>query len=583
MVRTKLIQSMAKSKVKSFLLLYLFTALPAAAQDISQIAQSDPLIITGSVGTNNTYYHSSIGNGYQSPLSNSIYLNLNISVYGFSMPFSLYYTNDNLDFNYPHLSFNLNPQYKNWTGYIGTGSMAYSSYVLSMSFNGIGVEYNDGKRLRFGAWYGTLRNAVNDDPTNPNARDPQYKRIGYGFKAGYGNSSNYLDVYFLKAYERLKSLDEYWQRKIAPQDNIVVGLKGNLKPFSFLNLSANAAMSAFSTDTRVELVPDGLVDSKWGKVFDTRYSSLARFAGDFGATVTMKRASLSAMYRFIQPDYTSMGAYYMSNNYHSLGLTMTASPINNLSLAATFSGQADNLSGKQLFTTRGFVYSANANTRIANIVNLSAGYNGYTQVQGDGAAHVNDTTKVNRLMQSFTLTPSVAFDTNQLTHGIALSASLTDNKDRNKFSTGQSDVTSFALGLNYSLGVKPWEMDFGLSLNHQESKGYQTKYISNIASLTTGRSFLKEKNLNISATVNLIYNEVKAKSKSLSMGADLSMDYTLKKVHVFSLTAGMNKYGDVNQTKRRSSLDATDISASFNYAYTFSLVQIKNKKAKKTE
>ena len=45
----------------------------------------------------------------------------------------------------------------------------------------------------------------------------------------------------------------------------------------------------------------------------------------------------------------------------------------------------------------------------------------------------------------------------------------------------------------------------------------------------------------------------------------------------------MNKYGDVNQTKRRSSLDATDISASFNYAYTFSLVQIKNKKAKKTE
>jgi len=165
MVRTKLIQSLAKSKVKSFLLLYLFTALPAAAQDISQIAQSDPLIITGSVGTNNTYYHSSIGNGYQSPLSNSIYLNLNISVYGFSMPFSLYYTNDNLDFNYPHLSFNLNPQYKNWTGYIGTGSMSYSSYVLSMSFNGIGVEYNDGKRLR--SAHGTARCAMPSTTTPP--------------------------------------------------------------------------------------------------------------------------------------------------------------------------------------------------------------------------------------------------------------------------------------------------------------------------------------------------------------------------------------------------------------------------------
>ena len=124
-------------------------ALTAQAQDISQIAKSDPLIITGAVGTQNTYYHSSVGDGYASPLSNMVFLNLNISVYGFSMPFSLYYTNDNLDFNYPHLSFNLNPRYKNWTGYLGRGSMEYSSYVMDMSFNGIGVEYNDGKRLRF--------------------------------------------------------------------------------------------------------------------------------------------------------------------------------------------------------------------------------------------------------------------------------------------------------------------------------------------------------------------------------------------------------------------------------------------------
>ena len=74
-------------------------ALTAQAQDISQIAKSDPLIITGAVGTQNTYYHSSVGDGYASPLSNMVFLNLNISVYGFSMPFSLYYTNDNLDFN----------------------------------------------------------------------------------------------------------------------------------------------------------------------------------------------------------------------------------------------------------------------------------------------------------------------------------------------------------------------------------------------------------------------------------------------------------------------------------------------------
>ena len=43
------------------------------AQNISQIADSDPLIITGSIGTNNTYYHTTGGSGYMSPLSNSIF------------------------------------------------------------------------------------------------------------------------------------------------------------------------------------------------------------------------------------------------------------------------------------------------------------------------------------------------------------------------------------------------------------------------------------------------------------------------------------------------------------------------------
>ena len=144
----------------------LFTS-SAVAQDISQIAKSDPLVITGAVGTQNTYYYSSVGDGYSSPLSNMLFVNMNISVYGFSMPFSLYYSNDNLSFNYPHLSFNLNPRYKNWTGYVGRGSMAFSQYVMDMSFNGLGVEYDDGKRWRFGAFYGQLRKAINEYKKHP--------------------------------------------------------------------------------------------------------------------------------------------------------------------------------------------------------------------------------------------------------------------------------------------------------------------------------------------------------------------------------------------------------------------------------
>ena len=61
------------------------------------------------------------------------------------------------------------------------------------------------------------------------------------------------------------------------------------------------------------------------------------------------------------------------------------------------------------------------------------------------------------------------------------------------------------------------------------------------------------------------------------MGGDLSVGYTLNKVHVFSLTAGVSKYGDVNVVKRRSSLDQTDVTVSLNYTYTFSLYELKRK------
>jgi hypothetical protein len=246
-------------------------------------------------------------------------------------------------------------------------------------------------------------------------------------------------------------------------------------------------------------------------------------------------------------------------------------------LSGNFSAQEDNLTNKQLYTTRGFVFGASAGTRLGNNINLNVGYNGYLQNQGDGMAVVNDTTQVKRAMHSISFVPSYMTETDNYSHAVSISTSYTENKDLNKYSTGQSDVKSLAVGASYNLGVKDWETDFTLSLSHQTSKGYDTRYISDIASLSTGRSFLKEKNLSVSATMSLCYNEVKYQSKNLSIGADASVGYTLKDVHVFSLSAGMNKYGDVNINKTRSSLDATDITASFSYTYTFSLFELKRK------
>lgn len=95
------------------------------------------------------------------------------------------------------------------------------------------------------------------------------------------------------------------------------------------------------------------------------------------------------------------------------------------------------------------------------------------------------------------------------------------------------------------------------------------------------RAFFEDKTLQVAANISLCYNEIQYQSKNLSVGGDMSVGYTLKKNHVFSFMAALSKYGDVNLTHTRSTLDATDLNLSLNYTYTFSLLEIKRKADKK--
>lgn len=548
------------------------------AQNISQIAESDPLIITGSIGTNNTYYHSSVGNGYMSPLSNSVFANLNINVYGFSIPFSLYFSNDNLNFNYPQFSFNLTPSYKNFTAHIGQSTIPFSNYILNMSFNGVGLEYK-GPKFRASAFYGVLRRAINDNPEDLNPRKPQYKRYGWGFSTGYGNGANSIDIYFLRAYDSEGSLNEVWREQVQSQENLLVGIKGLVSFKNRVSLSANLATSAFTADKNSPKVTVGEA-TRFDKVFEAKYTSQVRFAGDASLSFNLPWLNASVSYKMIQPDYVSLGTYYTSNNYHSLGVNLSTTLFKQIMLSGSFSGQSDNLSKQKQYTTKGYVYNAMAAWNKGN-VSLSAMYNGYLQAQSDGTLQVNDTTEVHRILHSMSLMTNYSLSRTNLDHTFSLSGNYTINKDLNKFSVGQSDVNTMALGASYMMNVKPWETSFTLALSHQETKGFNSVYRSDVASLSTGRSFLKEKNLNVSATVSLNYNEVQHQSKSLSMGIDLSAGYTLKKYHTFSLTGSVSKYGDVNVTKTTSGLDATDVRISLNYLYTFTLLHISKKKKTK--
>ena len=86
---------------------------------------------------------------------------------------------------------------------------------------------------------------------------------------------------------------------------------------------------------------------KWENIFDVRYSSLMRFAGDATLNLNLPLGiNTSISYRMVQPDYKSLGTYYMSNNYQSLGVSASTTLFKKISLSANYSGQNDNLTSR---------------------------------------------------------------------------------------------------------------------------------------------------------------------------------------------------------------------------------------------
>ena len=326
-----------------------------------------------------------------------------------------------------------------------------------------------------------------------------------------------------------------------------------------MTLTVNAATSAFTTDTRAPKVESGKV-TRFDNIFEAKYTSSMRFAGDASMAVSLRGLNASLFYRIIQPDYNTLGSSYMSNNFHSLGV--------------------NNLSNEQLYTTRGYVYSANAGTRLGKM-SLSLRYSGYLQDQGDGSAKVTDSTRVHRIMHSISGSVSRNWQTEQLSHTLGLSGSVSMNRDLNRYATGKSDVTTVSGGVNYCLLVEPWHTDFSATLNHQESRGYQRRYTSDILALTASRSFFENNPLTLSATLSTCYNKMRKMRENMSLGGDMQATYSLKKVHNFSLTAGISRSNDVNISSNEDMYNVTEFNVGMSYTYTFTLLEIKRSAEKK--
>src|SRR5688572_17405042 len=106
-------------KLYSVVLVLLFISFSTIGQNLETIGKEKPIKISGGVSLTQIAYGVSGIESRRSPYSYFASGNLNVSLYGFSIPLSFSLSNQNVTFQQPFNQFALHPTYKWATAHVG--------------------------------------------------------------------------------------------------------------------------------------------------------------------------------------------------------------------------------------------------------------------------------------------------------------------------------------------------------------------------------------------------------------------------------------------------------------------------------
>ena len=104
------------------------------AQDLGSIGKPNPLSVNGGISINQIGYGAVGIDSRRDPYSYFASGNLTLSLYGWSVPFTFSYSNQQSSFSQPFNQYSLHPTYKGFTGHFGNTSMTFSPYTLAVSY-----------------------------------------------------------------------------------------------------------------------------------------------------------------------------------------------------------------------------------------------------------------------------------------------------------------------------------------------------------------------------------------------------------------------------------------------------------------
>lgn len=553
------------------LLMTWLSAIPVAAQDISTIATQKPFAVSGALDMRLIGYQSKGIPARRSPLSWVISGSPTISLYGIRIPVSFTFSEQERSFSQPFNQFGLSPKYKWATLHAGYRNISFSPYTLAgHTMLGAGIELNPGK-LRFGLMTGRLNRATTVDTTTGAVRPYSFSRFGTAVKLGYGTEKNYIDLSFLQAKDREKDFNiNPDSARIRPAANAVLGTSFKISVLKNFQVFGDGGISVFTRDSRSDLEVE--IDSS--RKFLRSVSDVLKVNGtteyytayNAGAGYTGKYFTLKLIYKYVDPNFQSMGAYFFQDDVKNLTLNPSFNALKGkLRFAGSIGIQMDNVKKQKNATTSRVIGLANLSWDISDRLGLDANYANYTSNAEPTVALVENRYLLAQTNSNISVTPRLILPGKKMTQVLILSYNMSSLKDLNKDTLQAANILSQVIFLNHNLTINSLGLNISSGLNYTSNELAAGNIRNYSANLGFSKAFFKNK-LAISTSNSYIMTKpIQGDGRILNLGGNLA--YIPMKGHRVALR--INAMNNSLTYADREPLQYSELTGELGYTFNF--------------
>lgn len=540
------------------------------AQDLANLKDATPVDFSGSLSLRLNGYSTNRENPTRDPFFWTVSGSPTLSIYGVTLPFYFSFSEKNKDYRQPFNQFGLSPYYKWLKLHLGYRNISFSDFTLSNhTFLGAGVEAEPGI-FRFGFAYGRFLKAIDQpiDTLSNTIITPTFARRGIAAKIGLGTYNNFVDLIFFKGKDDSTSVNTSWSEAgVRPAENLVYGIKARQMFLKIFTFDLDYGFSIYTSDmTAAEVSTDEYkVPSIVTAFLTPRTSTTFLMAGKASLGVRLKILSLRLQYTRVEPDYQSMGSYFLNNDYENITIAPSWGMLKNkIRVSGSVGIQRNNLFTDKINTTNRQINSVNVAFMPSSKFTLNAFYTNYRINQERNIRISYDSLKLEQFSHNLNLNSTLTRGTKERRHMFNAGLNYQTFEDDNNISETNNQTVSInpMIGYRFQNTVSKFGIYGNVNVNQFDTDASET--VRWAYSVGTNKGLLDNQlTLNGSATYFTINVDGKPQSNALSFNGRAA--YRVQERHQLDISVSLVSRKMTEDTGK----DFRDVLGNFGYTYNF--------------